>query len=178
MITGDPTDTLYAQACLEIVGTDGQLAPSLINQKFIETGNRYYPNFDGPKNLMLQIIFDGVQFDELNPEYELSDYNEAAGRYRMILSDYLAGRYYPTYYSLSGAYGDEAMGYSWDVSIRNQDWIVRSGNPAITTMLHHLTADVELSDDNHSDLALLQKRLPASMQELSLSSSVLRELLQ
>lgn len=177
MINDDSTDIAYAKACLAILENATMLDPAIIDEQFIKTGNTYYPDFDGPKNLMLQEVHTGAQYGKLNPEDEYAYDEEAAARYRTVLQDYLAGRYYPTYYSLSGAYGTAAHGYSWSVRIKEHDWIIKSGNDDITAVLRKLVEQIAHSGDSKKDLACLRELLPESINDMRCTSTSLGELL-
>ncbi|MGH7196755.1 MAG: hypothetical protein ACREGJ_03235 [Candidatus Saccharimonadales bacterium] len=177
MVTDDPIDKAYAHACQAIIDDAENLSPEDIEKKLYATGIRYYPDYTQPKNLMLAEVHTGVMFDELDPFFSGTDHVEALERFKKIVSDYLSGNFYPSYWVLSGNYMVDDRGYSWNIRIKDGQLVVGCGNAKIARALEELTASMKLTGNDEADLAVLQRQLPERINNLTLASSELEEYL-
>jgi hypothetical protein len=178
MVTNNPTDNDYAKACQEILNSTARLSAAEIDKKFGEVGHLYFPNFDSePENLMLKEVYGSVIFDELDPTYPGADHVETLERIRTIIGDYLSRNFYPTYFSLSGSYGDKSQGYTWVTTISEGYFIIKSGNDEVRNTLSDIAANIQLTGNDEADLSILKTELPLHINNLTLTSSEVSEYL-
>jgi hypothetical protein len=178
MITNNPTDDAYAKACQEILSISANLSDVEIDNRFREVERLYFPDYDTePANLMLKEVHGAVVFDELDPGYSGADPAHALERIRKIIGDYLAGNFYPTYFSLSCSYGNVLQGYTSVIIIRNNEFAITCGNAEIRDTLHGIAAQIQNTGNDEYDLNALQAKLPSSINELTLTYADVTEYL-
>lgn len=168
MILDDPIDKKYAKALESIFSDIQRLTPEEIDKAFHETGYRFFDDNSQPKNLMLQDIYTGVVFDELDPYFPGSNHGESLERYIRITNDFLAGNFYPSYFMLSGYYSNMNEGYTLTVKIEDSNFKLTSGNDDVTLKLREIISSIVLNGDDEQDLVGLSRNLPRHIGDLTL----------
>ena len=175
MITNDDTDQLYAEALRQIFDEIEGLSTEAVEEKFYQAGKRFFPDDTEPRNLMLQIIHTGVLFDELDLSFPGSNPPETLKRYKAIVSDYLAGRFYKSYFVLRGSYVHKQQGYGWSIRIIDGRYIVQCAKNEVYDKLVEITQAVNVVDNHEFALQNVQQLLPAKIEDILLSNSEIIE---
>lgn len=177
MITNDPNDRSYAIACKDILNQAKHLKIEEIEAKLRSVGGKYFSIESQPKNIMLSVVYEGVIFDDLDPNIPGNDPSETLVRFGKIIDDYIAGNFYPSYFALSGEYTSKTQGYSWNVKVKNNSFIIESSNSEIAEKLNKVATKLRISEDDNETLNLLQKNLPKKINDLTLSDNKVEEYL-
>ncbi len=169
MVAEDTQDKKYAHALKRVFDDIEQLSPREIEDKFYEVDDTFFPDTK-PKHIMMQEIHSGIVHD-LDPSCPDNNQKETLERFRKIITDYLSGSYYPSYFALSVNYADQHRGFTCNVKLQDNKLAVSCANEIIARRLGEIAGAAVVVDEEERDLENFQKSLPEQIGSLTLISS-------
>jgi hypothetical protein len=174
------SDNEYAKAIQVVLDESGELLPVELSRKLYEVNTKYYPDFEGPQNLMLQEVYGEILGGRLDPVEARSmgyDTQETLEEIRVITSDYLSGNFYPTYFLLTISYRRENEGYICLARVNNSSFIIESAHQNIQEKVREVGVKIAVSEGEKKALLALKSHLPNVIDDLILDAADLQELL-
>jgi len=174
------SDSGYAKAVQVVLDESSELLPVELSRRLYAVNAKYYPEFEGPQNLMLQEVYSEILGGKLDPaeaRFMGHDPQETLEEIRVIIRDYLSGNFYPTYFLLTISYRRENEGYICLARVNNSSVIIESAHQSIQEKIREIATEIDLNKDEKKILLELKNHLPKVIDDLILDAADLRELL-